>query len=173
MTKTSVKFQKNRHKTVGGVLHKGPATLRGFDRIMECRTLCPLIFLSGYYKICILWYNLFGSFMKLLLWIFYVFSVLCLLCLCEHLLICALWSPAGKGLTSLLWFVVSICEFVTFPLVSWVRCGTWLYRFLIFAPLLTLMDRVAYEDCADPLFFSWKKGIVALTKEIVYNDHPS
>ena len=30
------------------------------------------------------------------------------------------------------------CESVTFPLVSWVRCGTWLYRFLIFAPLLTL-----------------------------------
>ena len=30
------------------------------------------------------------------------------------------------------------CEFVTFPLVSWVRCCTWLYRFLIFAPLLTL-----------------------------------
>ena len=29
------------------------------------------------------------------------------------------------------------CEFVTFPLVSWVRCGTSLYRFLIFAPLLT------------------------------------
>ena len=29
------------------------------------------------------------------------------------------------------------CEYVTFPLVSWVRCGTWLYRFLIFAPLLT------------------------------------
>ena len=29
------------------------------------------------------------------------------------------------------------CEFVTFPLVSWVMCGTWLYRFLIFAPLLT------------------------------------
>ena len=28
------------------------------------------------------------------------------------------------------------CEFVTFPLVSWARCGTWLYRFLIFAPLL-------------------------------------
>ena len=29
------------------------------------------------------------------------------------------------------------CEFVNFPLVSLVRCGTWLYRFLIFAPLLT------------------------------------
>ena len=30
------------------------------------------------------------------------------------------------------------CECVTFPLVSWVRCGTWLYQFLIFASLLTL-----------------------------------
>ena len=38
--------------------------------------------------------------------------------------ICALWSPAGKGLTSWLSFVVSYCEFVTFALVSWVRCGT-------------------------------------------------
>ena len=45
------------------------------------------------------------------------FSVLCLLCLCARLLICALWSPAGKGLTSLLSFVVSNCEFVTFSLV--------------------------------------------------------
>ena len=36
----------------------------------------------------------------------------------------ALWSPAGKGLTSWLSFVVSNCEFVTFSLVSWVRCGT-------------------------------------------------
>ena len=50
--------------------------------------------------------------------------VLCLLCLCARLVICALWSPAGKGLTSSLSFAVSYCEFVTFPLVSWVRCGT-------------------------------------------------
>ena len=35
-----------------------------------------------------------------------------------------LWSPAGKGLTSWLSFVVSNCEFVTFPLVSWVWRGT-------------------------------------------------
>ena len=34
-------------------------------------------------------------------------SVLCLLCLCAGLLICALWSPAGKGLTSWLSFEVS------------------------------------------------------------------
>ena len=43
---------------------------------------------------------------------------------CARRFICALWSPAGKGLTSWLSFVVSIREFVTFPLVSWVRCGT-------------------------------------------------
>ena len=60
----------------------------------------------------------------LLLWNFYVFFVLCLLCLCVRLFIGALWSPAGKGLTSWLLFVVSKCEFVTFPLVSWVRLGT-------------------------------------------------
>ena len=41
------------------------------------------------------------------------FSVLSLLCLCAHLFICALWSPAGKGITSSLSFVVSnwICHF--------------------------------------------------------------
>ena len=62
----------------------------------------------------------------LLLWIFYggFSSVLCLRCLCTHLFICALWSTAGKGLTSWLSFLVHNCEFVTFPLVSWARCGT-------------------------------------------------
>ena len=59
-----------------------------------------------------------------LLWVLYDFSVLRLLCLCACLFICASWSPAGKGLTSCLSFVVSNCEFVTFPLVSWVKCGT-------------------------------------------------
>ena len=51
-------------------------------------------------------------------------SVLYLLCLCARLFICALWSPAGKELTSRHLFVVSNCVFVTFPLVSWVGCGT-------------------------------------------------
>ena len=35
---------------------------------------------------------------------------------CARLFICALWSPAGKGLTSWLLFVVSNCDFVTFLL---------------------------------------------------------
>ena len=40
-------------------------------------------------------------------------SVLCLLCLCTSLFICALWSPAGKGLTSWLSLVVSNCKFIS------------------------------------------------------------
>ena len=73
----------------------------------------------------------------LLLWIFCFFCLVFAMPLC-HLFICALWSHAGKGLTAWLSFMVSNCEFVTFPWVLWVRCGTWFYRFLIFAPLLTL-----------------------------------
>ena len=38
------------------------------------------------------------------------FFVVCLLCLCARLFICALWSPAGKGLTSWFLFLVSNCE---------------------------------------------------------------
>ena len=87
-------------------------------------------------KLAIWWCELETSKAVLLLRIFYI-SVLYLLCLCARLFIYALWSPAGKGLTSWLLFVVYNCEFVTCPLVSWVRWGTWLYLFLMFAPLLT------------------------------------
>ena len=53
-----------------------------------------------------------------------MFFLSCVCYVCARLFIRALWSPAGKGLTSWLPFVVSKCEFVPFPLVSWVRCGT-------------------------------------------------
>ena len=73
----------------------------------------------------------------LLLWIFYVFVLSCVCyVLCASVYMCFVvtcWERAD-----LLALVCGVfCEFVTFPLVSWVRCGTWLYRFLIFAPLLT------------------------------------
>ena len=73
----------------------------------------------------------------LLLWIFYVFVLSCVcFVLCASVYMCFVvtcWERAD-----LLALVCGVfCEFVTFPLVSWVRCGTWLYRFLIFAPLLT------------------------------------
>ena len=49
----------------------------------------------------------------------------CLVLLCFHarLFVDALGSPAGKGLTSLLSLVMSICDVATFQLVSCVRCG--------------------------------------------------
>ena len=42
----------------------------------------------------------------------WVFSVLCLRCLCARLFICALWSPAGLG--SRLW-----CLTVSLSLFRW------------------------------------------------------
>ena len=59
----------------------------------------------------------------LLLWIIYVISVLLLLCFHARLFVDALWSPAGKQLTSWLSLVMSNCEVVTFSLVSCARCG--------------------------------------------------
>ena len=49
----------------------------------------------------------------------------CFVLLCFHarLFVDVLWSPAGKGLTSWLSFVMSNCDVSTFLLVSWVRCG--------------------------------------------------
>ena len=44
----------------------------------------------------------------------------------------------------LLALICGVCEFVTFTLVSWVRGGTWLYRFVFFAHLLTLMTKLDF-----------------------------
>ena len=65
-----------------------------------------------------------GSKAVLLLWIIHVISALCLLCFRARLFIDALWSPAVKGGTYWLSFMMSNCEFVTFPLVYCFRCGT-------------------------------------------------
>ena len=67
---------------------------------------------------------LFHSKAVLLFWVIYVISVLFLLCFRVCLFINTLWSPAEKVLASWLSFLMSNFEFVTFPLVSWVRCGT-------------------------------------------------
>ena len=56
--------------------------------------------------------------------VIYVISVLFFICFRACLFIDALWSPVGKGRTSELSFVMSNCEVVTSPLVSWVRFGT-------------------------------------------------
>ena len=48
---------------------------------------------------------------------------LVLLCIRARLFVDAFWSPAWKGLTSWLSFVMSNFDVVTFLLVSYVRCG--------------------------------------------------
>ena len=76
----------------------------------------------------------------LLLWIICVIYVLCLSCFC----VCSLLPYGhllGKGwpLGSRLWCLIVFLSLSY--VVSWVRCGTWLYRFLIFANFLTLKGR--------------------------------
>ena len=81
----------------------------------------------------------------LLLWIFYVFV---LSCVCYAFVrvwfICALWSPAGKGMTSWLSFVVSNCEFVTFPIG--ILCQIW-YLIVSIPDLCTLTYFVLLPFC--------------------------
>ena len=55
--------------------------------------------------------------------------------ICMRLFICALWSPAGKGLTSWLSFVVSSCEFATFPVGT---LGQMRYLIILIPDLCTL-----------------------------------
>ena len=49
----------------------------------------------------------------------FVFVLVILFCL----VLAAIWSPAGKGLTSWLCCVMFSFVFVTFNMVSWVGCG--------------------------------------------------
>ena len=69
------------------------------------------------------------SFVDLLFYLFIVFIML------SRLFIAALWSTAGKGLTSWLWCLIVFLSLIA--VISWNRCGTWLYQFLIFAAFLT------------------------------------
>ena len=58
------------------------------------------------------------------------------------LFICALWSPAGKGLTSWFSFVVSDCEFVTFSIGI---LGQVWYLIVLIPDLCTLTYFVALQ----------------------------
>ena len=51
----------------------------------------------------------------------------------------ALWSPTGKGLTSLLSFMMSNCDVVTFPLVAMVKVWCLIASFPYLCLCLTLM----------------------------------
>ena len=75
---------------------------------------------------------------------------LCFLCLMflmlSRLFIPALLSPAGKGLTSWLLLGMFIVFLLLSHMVSCVRCGTWMYRFLIFAVFLTFLFCICIDS---------------------------
>ena len=86
------------------------------------------------------------------LWIICVIYVLCLSCFrvcsllpCGHLL--------GKSwpLGSCVWCLIVILSLT--HVASWVRCGTWLYWFLIFAVFITLL--MTNEVCWDIFQIIW------------------
>ena len=64
-----------------------------------------------------------------------------LMCLACHVFFFAvLWSPVGQGLTSWLHCMWCFLVFISPSHTgSWVRCVTWLYRFLTFAFFFTLL----------------------------------
>ena len=128
--------------------------LISYGSFMQTKLLCVLIHIWTKGEVGSLW-NRFktsckmsftdGSKAVLPLWIIYVISVLYLLCFRARLFIDALWSPAGKCWT--LGYRSWSCLIVTLSLshwyiVSWVRCGAWLNRFLTVALFLTLLTRL-------------------------------
>ena len=81
-----------------------------------------------------------------------------------RLFIAALWSPAGKGLTSWLLLVMFIVLLLLSRVVSWVWCGTWLYRFLIFAIFITLsMTRKCHNHIPTNLWHCKRKSQRTIT----------
>ena len=55
------------------------------------------------------------------------FMIIMLSCMC----LAALWLPAGKMLTYLLFCLLCFLVFCHYPILSWVRCGISFYHILI------------------------------------------
>ena len=66
------------------------------------------------------------------------------------------FSKRKRILGSCLWY--SIVFLSLSHVVSWARCGTWLYRFLIFAAFLNLLISTQYV-----IYISWSGGVERLT----------
>ena len=78
----------------------------------------------------------------------------------SRLFIAALWSPAGKGLTSWLLFVMCNCDFVTFP------CGIHgqVWYLIVMIPDLCHLSYFKYNICLKTLL---QQGI---SEPVFYGD---
>ena len=72
----------------------------------------------------------------------------------SRLLIAALWSPAGKGLTSWLSFVVLICVVVTFPFGILGQVWYLIVSIPDIFPLSYCMHNTTYISCSVPVTMS-------------------
>ena len=125
--------------------------------LMGKRELVALLCLSSWCLVIVVWLFLtmprlclqlwlwhswsYTLFLVLALWgspVWYFFCVsfvLFMSCVCHAFasVHCCLVVTCWEGLTSWLFFVMFNCVLSLFHVACWVRCGTWLYRFLIFA----------------------------------------
>ena len=84
-----------------------------------------------------------------------VISVLFLLCFPVCLFIDALWSSAGKGMTSWLSFVMSNCEVVTLPIGIMGRMWCLVVSIRELCPFFTLLG-----SCNSRVCFSFESKLV-------------
>ena len=92
-------------------------------------------------------------------------SVLCFM-FCTRLFICVLWSPAGKGLTSWLSFVVST---VSLSLSLGILGQVW-YLFVSIPDLCTLTYFVCPWSSDSNLFIDELLAVLAKTLRVSYTD---
>ena len=91
---------------------------------------------------------------------------LCFFLMLSCLFMAAVWSPAGKGLTCWLLLVMFIVVLLLSHVVSWVKCGTWLYRFLIFAIFLTMTMYLYFVSCTRKI--DWIASDLDLLKSCIW-----
>ena len=73
------------------------------------------------------------------------------LSLLSSLFLAALWSSAGKGLTSCPSRMKFLCVLSLSHMVYLVLCGIWLYRFLIFGFFLTLISLIPLPSSCEKI----------------------
>ena len=93
------------------------------------------------------------------------------LTLARHRMRNDLWSPAGKGLTFWLLLVMFIVFLLLSHWVSWVRCGTWLYRFFLSLTQWNPKYNKRYYWLPEYLFITTLSNIVMPESDLINKNH--